>query len=142
VSKAFALYNQSKTMNKSLDFQAQAYLSTGFMHQFGIGTSRNLGLARLDYEKAKVLGGNLSYIAMFAKFLLELEYLFKIDFELVLNGNYQLVASRILHNLNDSLWTGLVFNPIAMSLLLLSLLAILRVRILNQMASLEEHSND
>ena len=30
-TKAFELYNQAQAMNKSIDFQAQAYLSTGYM---------------------------------------------------------------------------------------------------------------
>lgn len=141
VTKAFALYNESKTMNKSVDFQAQAYLSTGFMHQFGIGVARSLGQAREDYEKAKALGGNLSYIAMFAKLLLELEYIFNIDFELVLSGDYQLVAWRLLHNLQVTLRSGLVLNPVTLALGLLAFLAVLRVRLVNQIASLDEQAD-
>lgn len=138
-SKAFYLYLAAQNMNKSNDFQAQAYLSTGYMHQFGIGVPRNLPKARNDYEKASRLGGSLTYISLFAKLLLELEYLFKIDLEMILQKRYYEVAKRILHNL-DPFASASILGQLFVFLFGISLLLVLRYRTMNEIRNLLDSS--
>lgn len=140
-TKAYYLYLAAQNMNKSQDFQAQAYLSTGFMSQFGIGTQRNLARAREDYEKASRLGGSLSYIALFSKVLLELEYMFKIDMELLLQGKYYETLRRIFHNIDPLENSSSLSQGIAVCLVI-AFLMVLRKRTTNQMKLMLEDKGD
>ena len=140
-SKAYYLYLSAQSMNKSHDFQAQAYLSTGFMSQFGIGTQRNLLRAREDYDKATRLGGSLTYIALFAKVLLELEYMFKIDLEMLLQGKYAETFKRVIHNL-DPFEQSSSFSQFALFGAVLLFLLVVRKRTANQMKHLIEDKEE
>lgn len=140
--KAFQLYQAAQSMNKSRDFQAQAYLSTGFMKQFGLGTGRNLALAREDYERASNLGGSLSYVALFAKVLLELEYVLGLDLEQLLSGNYRAVAARLLSFVDPWSLNGPKVLPLFLFALVLSIVQVLRARLRNQMKLLLAHAEE
>ena len=52
--KAFGLYKSSTWYNNSIDFQAQGYLSLGYMYQFGKGCERNLNSAREAYSNVNL----------------------------------------------------------------------------------------
>lgn len=49
--EAFGSYKRGTWFNSSVDFQAQSYLSLGYMYQFGKGCDRNLHQAREAYSK-------------------------------------------------------------------------------------------
>lgn len=51
--KAYGFYKTATWYNNSVDFQAQGYLSLGYMYQFGKGCDRDLSRAREAYGQVK-----------------------------------------------------------------------------------------
>lgn len=136
LSKALSYYTAAQKMNMSIDFQAQAFFSAGYMHQFGEGTPRNLTTARKHYEQASKIGGTVSYIGYIAKFFLEAEHLFRVDYPLLMQGEYFEAAKKFLSSFDpfDTEYTqGLVDSRIAVGLMALLILWTIRKRVSNQM---------
>ena len=133
VSRAFEMYLAAQSMNKSKDFQAQAFLSTGFMRQFGVGRKRDLELARSDYEKAAKIGGSLNYISHFAKLLIEVEHLVGFDFEHLITLDFASILSRISQHMDPWSNTSTRSYPILLLSACLVVVLIIRVRLKNEL---------
>lgn len=114
--KAFGFYKSATWYNNSLDFQAQAYLSLGYMYQFGKGCEKNLEKARECYRivrgffltnfKASDMGGKLSYISIFSNIFMELDSILSMDWTIFSNftkftSHVEETSFRILSTLSD-----------------------------------------
>lgn len=52
--KAYGFYKRAIWTNSSAEFKAQAYLSLGYMHHFGIGAEKSRQKATEYYSKVKI----------------------------------------------------------------------------------------
>lgn len=53
MKKAFIYYKNASWNNSTLEFQAQAFLSLGYMYQFGKGCEKSIESARQCYTKVR-----------------------------------------------------------------------------------------